>query len=69
MADTFHILIVDDNIGLARTMSFIFTRKGYSVDTAADGMAAVSMVKAKPYDLIFLDSKMLRSMVWRHSKG
>jgi len=58
MANQFQILIVDDNVSIAKTMSFILIRKGYTADIAYDGLEAVSMVKKKSYDLIFMDIKM-----------
>jgi DNA-binding NtrC family response regulator len=53
-----NILIVDDNISLAKTMSLILKRKGYEVTTAPDGLAAIKRVKERPFDLIFMDIKM-----------
>ncbi|MFQ6121476.1 MAG: response regulator [Dehalococcoidales bacterium] len=52
------ILIVDDNISLCKTMSFVLGRKGYTVATAKDGLEAIAKVKEKPYDIIFMDIKM-----------
>ncbi len=53
-----NILIVDDNINLAKTMSFILKRKGYGVTTAKDGLEAIVKVKEKHFDIIFMDIKM-----------
>jgi DNA-binding NtrC family response regulator len=53
-----NILIVDDNISLAKTMSLILKRKGYEVTTAPDGLAAIKVMKERPFDLIFMDIKM-----------
>ena len=52
------ILIVDDNISLAKTLSFILKRKDYAVTTAKDGLEAIVMVKEKQFDIIFMDIKM-----------
>jgi len=52
------ILIVDDNIGLCKTMSFILGRKGYDVTTAKDGPEAIEKVRKRPFDIIFMDIKM-----------
>ncbi len=59
MIDKPRILIVDDNESLCRTMSLILGRKGYAVTTARDGPEAVVRVKENPFDMIFLDIKML----------
>jgi two-component system response regulator HydG len=52
------ILVVDDNVSLCKTMSFVLSRKGYSVATAKDGPEALERVKEKPFDMIFMDIKM-----------
>ena len=52
------ILIVDDNIGLCRTMSFVLERKGYDVTTAKDGLEAIDRVNESSFDMIFMDIKM-----------
>lgn len=53
-----NILIVDDNISLAKTMSLILKRKGYEATTAPDGPVAIKRIKERPFDLIFMDIKM-----------
>jgi len=53
-----NILIVDDNISLAKTMSLILKRKGYKVTTAKNGPEAIKEIKESPFDLIFMDIKM-----------
>ena len=52
------ILIVDDNISLCKTMSFVLKRTGYAVATAKDGPEAIAMVEERPFDIIFMDVKM-----------
>ena len=52
------ILIVDDNLSLCKTMSFVLGRKGYAVTSAKDGMEAIERVKERPFDVIFMDIKM-----------
>jgi two-component system response regulator HydG len=52
------ILIVDDNISLCKTMSFVLGRKGYAVATARDGPEAIEKVKETPFDVILMDLKM-----------
>ena len=53
-----NILIVDDNINLAQSMSLILKHKGYEVTTAKDGPEAIEKVKESPFDIIFMDIKM-----------
>jgi CheY-like chemotaxis protein len=49
------ILIVDDSDVMLRALSHKLTGEGYSTLTAADGSAAVSVVRAEKPDLIVLD--------------
>ncbi len=44
MNDKESILIVDDNINLAKTMSLILKRKGSTVATAKDGIEALEIL-------------------------
>ncbi|MFZ2323897.1 MAG: bifunctional response regulator/alkaline phosphatase family protein [Ignavibacteriaceae bacterium] len=52
------ILWVDDEIELLRSHVIFLSEKGYEVDTVTNGTDAVSAVKEKEYDLIFLDEMM-----------
>ncbi len=52
------ILWVDDEIELLRSHVIFLSEKGYEVDTVTNGTDAVSAVKEKDYDLIFLDEMM-----------
>ncbi len=58
MEEKARILIVDDNDSLCTAMSFVLSRKGYSVATANDGMKAIEWVRESPFDLILLDIKL-----------
>ncbi len=58
MEEKARILIVDDNDNLCTAMSFVLSRKGYSVATANDGMEAIELVRESPFDLILLDIKL-----------
>ena len=49
------ILWVDDEIELLRSHIIFLSEKGFTVDTVTNGEDAVSSVKEKDYDLIFLD--------------
>lgn len=56
--DSKKILWVDDEIELLRSHIIFLSEKGYEVDTVTNGNDAVSAVKEKNYDLIFLDEMM-----------
>lgn len=49
------ILVVEDDLILQETLVYNLTHQGYTVETAADGNAAVEAVKTNPPDLILLD--------------
>jgi len=52
------ILWVDDEIELLRSHIIFLSEKGYAVDTVTNGTDAISAVKEKSFDLIFLDEMM-----------
>jgi len=52
------ILVVDDNISLCKTMSFVLRRKGNVVTTASDRPEFIEKVRETPFDMIFLDIKL-----------
>lgn len=52
------VLIVDDSIGICRTMAMIFERKGFDADYTLDGAKAIEAVKKADYGVIFMDIKM-----------
>ncbi len=58
MNRTKKILWVDDEIELLRSHIIFLCEKGYEVDTLTNGEDALSAVKEKTYDLIFLDEMM-----------
>lgn len=49
------VLIVDDNAGLCKTLSFVLGRKGYAVTTANDGAEAIAKVNERTFDIVFMD--------------
>ena len=58
MADTSHILIVDDDPDIRKVLFFLLKDK-YFVEEAADGAAAVEYIAAHPEtDLVVLDVMM-----------
>jgi DNA-binding NtrC family response regulator len=55
-----HILIVDDEERMRHLLSIMLSRRGYHVDQAGDGVDALEMIDAKPFDMIITDIKMPR---------
>ncbi|HVN95878.1 MAG TPA: response regulator [Syntrophorhabdaceae bacterium] len=58
MAETAHILVVDDEKGIREGCRRILVSEGYAVDLAENGKEALDMVRAKPYDLLLVDLMM-----------
>jgi CheY-like chemotaxis protein len=52
------VLVVDDEVDICDNLRDILTDLGYDVDTASDGVRALALVKAKPYDVALLDLRM-----------
>jgi len=52
------ILVVDDEEPLRRLLNKELTRKGFSVEVAPDGKAALSLAKQNTYDVVLLDIMM-----------
>ncbi len=53
------IMIVDDNVNLCRTLSYILQGKGYDVTIANDGSEAIEKARVrKCFDIVFMDIKM-----------
>lgn len=53
-----HLLIVDDEERIRQLIAKYARFEGYEVDEAKDGMEAVEMTRATPYDLIVMDIMM-----------
>ena len=51
------ILLVDDDPGVRRLVTALFTREGHAVDTATDGDAALGLACAGEYDLVIADRR------------
>lgn len=52
------ILLADDDSSVCRVLQFKLEKKGFKVDTAADGLQALEAIKATPYDLLLSDIRM-----------
>jgi DNA-binding NtrC family response regulator len=53
-----HILIADDSQGQLDTLSLILRRKGYAVESAADGLDAVQKASDKKTAIVLMDIRM-----------
>lgn len=52
------ILLCDDSTTERTSLAQILRREGYEVDEAADGAAALTLLKGRAYDLMLLDLQM-----------
>ncbi|HEV8441181.1 MAG TPA: response regulator [Methylomirabilota bacterium] len=67
------ILVVDDEPFIAQLVADMLSAEGYSVDTAANGLAALRQIDEHAYDLILSDLRMphldglalYRELEWR----
>src|ERR1700682_621186 len=57
-AAPFHALVVDDDPALQGLFSRLLSRKGFSVDAAADGRLAYDQLNRHAYSVILLDLMM-----------
>jgi DNA-binding NtrC family response regulator len=55
-----HVLIIDDERAIRKTLTEILSYEGYEVTEAADGEAGLALASEKSYDAIFCDIKMPR---------
>jgi two-component system, OmpR family, response regulator ResD len=58
------ILVVDDDDAIRRLLITVLNRRGFSVDTARDGAAAVELLVSCRYALLLLDLMMPRLSGW-----
>jgi two-component system response regulator HydG len=52
------ILVVDDEIDMRNGLQKILSQKGYSIDTAEDGLRAVEKMKQTSFQVVIVDLKM-----------
>ncbi len=53
-----YILVVEDEKKMRHLLSIMLTESGYQADQAADGEAALEMIREKAYDIVITDIKM-----------
>ena len=53
-----NILVIDDEPNLRHMLTVVLEKAGYTVSSAADGEVALSLIDAKPFDLILCDLRM-----------
>ena len=58
------ILFVDDDPGVATMLSGYFSKKGYPVATAADGLEAMNLLTTRSFEVVIADLNMPRLDGW-----
>ena len=59
------LLLVDDDEQIRQLLGEVGLREGFEVLEAADGSAALEMLRRRHMDLVLLDLHMPRSVGWR----
>lgn len=52
------ILVVDDHLGMRRSLSIMLQAAGHVAVEASDGVAALELIRKKPFDLVITDLRM-----------
>jgi CheY-like chemotaxis protein len=55
MNEPISVLVVDDNEDLLDTLALILKRRGFNVETAANGLSAVDMFRRGAFDVTLMD--------------
>lgn len=55
MANTKHILVVDDESDIRELITYNLKKEGFITDTASDGETALAIIRKHTFDLIILD--------------
>jgi two-component system phosphate regulon sensor histidine kinase PhoR len=58
MDEKMKVLVVDDEEGMREGIRRVLQKRGFDVDTASDGSAAIGLLDKSRYDLAFIDLKM-----------
>src|ERR1051325_5495460 len=59
-----HVLVADDDAWILRMVSTVLEKRGYSVETAADGEDALQRALARTPDLLITDVMMPKMDGW-----
>ena len=52
------ILVVDDQMGMRKSLGMLLRKEGFHVEEAENGEQAISYFEKDPYDLVITDMKM-----------
>ena len=58
MTEMMKILVIDDQIGMRKSLSILLRKEGFYTDTAENGEQAIAYLKKDSYDLVITDMKM-----------
>ena len=58
MGNNISLLVVDDDVNYAATLSKILDKKGYITATAESGFRAIDLIKERAFDVVLMDIRM-----------
>lgn len=58
MSPSWHVLVVDDEANLRRTVARILQRAGFEVTTAESGKEGLALLSGHSFDLVYMDIRM-----------
>jgi two-component system alkaline phosphatase synthesis response regulator PhoP len=58
MSPSWHVLVVDDEANLRRTVARILQRAGFEVTTAESGKEGLALLSSHSFDLVYMDIRM-----------
>jgi CheY-like chemotaxis protein len=53
-----HVLLVEDDVGVAEVLAYGLEADGYTVEVAANGLLALAKIETHTYDVIISDLRM-----------
>jgi CheY-like chemotaxis protein len=65
MAETFRVLVVDDEAMMRDLLSGLLEMEGYVVEVAEEGRSALAAIDARPPDAVLLDLNMPGVSGWQ----
>jgi len=58
MTSSIRVLLIDDETVFSESLTKVLTRRGMSVQSCPDGLAALELLKTEQFDVIVLDQRM-----------
>ena len=65
MSETKKVLVVDDEVSLAKTVKFILEAEGFETHTVFSGEECLKRIEEEKFDLVLLDIMMPKMTGWQ----